>query len=81
MNAEWQSDWARRLICAVALWGWGMTSAGLLLFGIVAYGQGFHQGGQPILAMLLGSVGLVAWVVLSRMNGGRQPARSLVRSR
>ncbi len=78
MNAEWQSDWARRLICALALWGWGMTSSGLLLFGVVAYGQGLQQGMQPILAMLLGAAGLVAWVVLSRVNGRHEPARSVI---
>ncbi len=77
MNAEWQSDWARRLICALALWGWGMTSSGLLLFGVVAYSQGLHHGMQPILAMLTGSAGLVAWVALSRLNARREPARSV----
>ncbi|WP_298131340.1 hypothetical protein [Micropruina sp.] len=77
MNAEWQSDWARRLICALALWGWGMTSSGLVLFGVVAYSQGLHQGMQPILAMLTGSAGLVAWVALSRLNARREPARSV----
>lgn len=80
MNAEWQSDWARRLICALALWGWGMTSGGLLLFGVVAYGQGIQSMTQTVVAMVLGCAGMVAWVVLSRMNARREPARSLIPS-
>lgn len=79
MNAPWQSDSARRLICAVALWGWGMTSSGLLLSGAATYAQGGSQTVQPPATMLLGSLGLVAWVALSRLNGRREPAASAIR--
>lgn len=73
MNAEWQSDSARRLICALALWGWGVTSSGLLLFGVVAYAQGVQPTLRAVLAMALGSAGMAAWVVLSRLNARREP--------
>ncbi len=73
MNAEWQSDSARRLICALALWGWGVTSSGLLLFGVVAYAQGVQPTLRAVLAMVLGSASMAAWVVLSRLNARREP--------
>ncbi len=77
MNAEWHSDSARRLICALALWGWGMTSSGLLLFGVVAYAQGVQPTLRAVLAMVLGSAGVAAWLVLSRLNARREPVAAI----
>ena len=68
MVADWRSDWLWRIICALALWGFGIVCGGLLLFGVLAQVQGAPLGAGPVLAIVAGSVGLVAWVVLCRMS-------------
>ena len=65
MEMEWRSGWIFRIACWLALWAFGLASAGLLLFGIVAAMQAM-LGVGPVLAIVAGGLGMVLWFVLCR---------------
>ncbi len=62
-----RDSWAFRILCWLALWGFGMASGGLLLFGVFALAQE-PVGVGPKLAIVAGSVGTILWIVLSRLS-------------
>lgn len=62
-----RDSWAFRVLCWLALWGFGMASGGLLLFGVFALVQE-QAGAGPKLAIVAGAIGTVLWIVLSRLS-------------
>lgn len=64
VEADWRSSWLLRIVCALALWGFGIVSVGLLLSGIFLHGA--QPGAGALLAITGGVVATVAYLVLCR---------------
>ena len=66
IEADWRSSWLLRIVCALALWGFGIVSVGLLLSGIVMHG--LQPGAGPLLAITGGVVATAVYLVLCRLT-------------